>query len=54
MTTDYDYQRLLDRLDSLDARYGNMIAYCKRIEARVEELERELGLQGDEIDHESN
>lgn len=29
MTSDYDHQRILDRLDSLDKRFGNVIAYVK-------------------------
>lgn len=44
MTSDYDHQRILDRLDSLDKRFGHIIAYVKQLEARIEKLER----RGDE------
>lgn len=46
--SDYDYQRIMDRLEKMDKRFGNIVAYVRRLEQRVDELERELGLQGDE------
>lgn len=46
--SDYDHQQLLKRLDSMDKRFGNVIAFVRRLEQRVDELERELGLRGDE------